>query len=154
MNCVLLDTVFGKQLDQRMTLKQACELLREQNLLNNGELTERAISKQSGVKLCDPMTPNIDTVTGKQIKYATVKKSAKSKHYKAYITRNTDAPILCVINNPVQNEQYFLHIPYEAHWYLTGSCIALSFGTYGEPGASIWWKYEVDSFEDLCELAK
>ena len=154
MNCVLLETVFGKQLDQKMSLRQACELLRKENLLNNGELTERAISKQSGVELCSPMTPNIDTVTGKQIKYATVKKPASEDYYRAYISRNTDAPILCVITNPVLKEQYFLHIPYSAHKHLNGSCLNISFGRNAQPGKSWLWKYEVDSFEKLCELAK
>lgn len=154
MDCVLQTTVFGSQLNQQMTLKQAIELLQAENLINMGELAERAISKQSGVDLCTPMTPNIDTVTGKQIKYATVKKGAKSRYYKAYITRNTTAPILCVITNPIKQEQYFLHIPYSAHKHHSGSCLAISFGTDGTPSRSWLWEHEVDSFDELCELAK
>lgn len=154
MDCVLLKTVFGSKLDNNMTLKQAINLLQSMELINMGELTELAISKKSGVGLCERNTPNIDTVTGKQIKYATVRKSPSNRCYKAHISRNTDAPILCVITNPVQNEQYFLHIPYKAHAHLTGNTLSLSFGYDGIPSYGQWWAYEVDSFEELCKLAK
>lgn len=154
MKCVLAETVFGSRLDKPTTLRDAIELLREEGLLHIGELAERAISKRSGVALCAPMTPNIDTVSGKQIKHATVKKSASSDYYTAYITRNTDAPILCVITNPVLKTQYFLHIPYKAHSHLTGSCFNISFGRNGNPSPSKWWKYQVPDFDALCELAK
>ena len=71
-----------------------------------------------------------------------------------FISINTTAPILCVIYNPVLDEQYFFHIPYSAFRHLNGNCISISFGKDGHPGSSIWWHYEVESFEELCELAK
>jgi hypothetical protein len=155
MKDILAETYFGLDVYNKMTLMEAINLLRRHDLLNIGELAERAISVQSGVDMCDKNTPNIDLVTGKQIKHATVKKGANSKYYKAYISINTDAPILCVITNPVVGEQYFLHIPYSAFSHLTGSCISIYFGTDGKTiAASHWWNYEVDSFEELCELAK
>jgi hypothetical protein len=154
MNCVLRETLWGNKLNQNMTLNQALDLLQEQGFLNMGEITEHAISKKSGVDLCEPMTPNVDTMTGKQIKFATVKRSARSNYYKAYISRNTTAPILCVINNPVLNTQYFLHIPYRAHAYLDGSCICVFFGSDGTQEESPWLKHKVGSWEALCELAK
>lgn len=154
MDCVLLETFYGNELSKQMTLKEAIDRIQIDGLLNSGELAERAISKKSGIALCNPMTPNIDTVSGKQIKYATVGKGVNSKYYKAYISRNTTAPILCVITNPILGEQYFLHIPYSAHYHLSGSCLAISFGTSGKPGASWLWHYEVDSFDELCNLAK
>lgn len=155
MKDILAETYFGLDVYNKMSLMEAINLLRRHDLLNIGELAERAISVQSGVDMCDKNTPNIDLVTGKQIKHATVKKGASSKYYKAYITINTDAPILCVITNPISGKQYFLHIPYSAHAHLTGSCINIGFGTDGRtPASSQWWRYEVDSFESLCELAK
>jgi hypothetical protein len=154
MKCVLAETVFGNKLDKPTTLRAAIELLRDQGLLNIGELAERAISKQSGVELCAPMTANIDTVTGKQIKHATVNMPASERYYKAYITRNTTAPILCVITNPILKEQYFLHIPYKAHSHLKGSCFSINFGRDGTPSKSRWWNYQVQDFNALCELAK
>ena len=155
MRDILAETYFGFDIDKKMSLMEAINLLRRHDLLNIGELAERAISVQSGVKMCDKNTPNIDLVTGKQIKHATVKKPASSDRYMAYITTNTRAPILCVITNPINSKQYFLHIPYNAHKHLTGSCISVGFGTDGKtPANSHWWNYEVDSFEKLCELAK
>jgi hypothetical protein len=154
MRDVLAETYFGADVDNKMTLMEAINLLRRHDLLNIGELAERAISVQSGIDMCGKNTPNIDLVTGKQIKHATVKMPASSDYYLAYISINTTAPILCVITNPVINEQYFLHIPYKAFRHLSGNCISISFGKDGHPGSSIWWHYEVDSFDELCELAK
>jgi hypothetical protein len=154
MNDVLTQTLFGSELQTRMSLQNAIALLSSKNLINVGELAEQAISKKSGIAMCGKNTANIDLVSGMQIKYATVKKPASSKYYLAYISINTTAPILCVITNPVLNEQYFLHIPYRAFKHLDGNCINIYFGKDGEPRSSQWWNYEVDSFEELCELAK
>ena len=104
--------------------------------------------------MCNKNTANIDLVSGVQIKYSTVKKPASSGYYMAYISINTTAPILCVITNPVTKEQYFLYIPYSAFSHLRGNCISICFGKNGSPSPSQWWNYEVDSFDDLCELAK
>jgi|LauGreDrversion4_2_1035121.scaffolds.fasta_scaffold773457_2 hypothetical protein len=155
MKDILAETYFGPDIHTQMTLMEAINILRRHDLLNIGELAERAISVQSGIDMCDKNTPNIDLVTGKQIKHATVKKPASSRYYTAYISINTDAPILCVITNPIAGEQYFLHIPYHAHSHLSGNCISINFGTDGlTPSCSQWWNYEIDSFEELCELAK
>ena len=154
MSNALTQTLFGSQLHVPTTLENAINFLLSKNLINVGELAEQAISKKSGVAMCSKNTANIDLVSGVQIKYSTVKKPASSDRYLAYISINTTAPILCVITNPVINEQYFLHIPYSAFRHLSGNCIAISFGKDGHPGSSIWWHYEVDSFEELCEAAK
>jgi hypothetical protein len=154
MSNVLYETIFDKQLKASMPLAKAIELLDSLNLINIGELAELAISKHSGVDLCTKNTPEIDLVSGKQIKHATVRKPASSDYYLAYISINTTSPILCVITNPILNEQYFLHIPYRAFRHLNGNTINISFGRDGTPRASQWWEYEVESFEKLCELAK
>jgi len=154
MSNVLTQTLFGSQLYIPTTLENAINLLLSKNLINVGELAEQAISKESGVAMCSKNTANIDLVSGVQIKYATVKMSASTDYYRAYISINTTAPILCVITNPVIKQQYFLHIPYKAFKHLSGNCINISFGKDGKPGSSIWWHYEVDSFKELCELAK
>ena len=154
MSNVLTQTLFGNELSTMMSLDCAFKLLLSKNLINVGELAEQAISKKSGVAMCGKNTANIDLVSGVQIKYSTVKMPASSDRYLAYISINTTAPILCVITNPVHNTQYFLHIPYRAFKHLSGNCISISFGTDGHPVSSQWWHYEVDSFDELCELAK
>jgi len=154
MSNALTQTLFGNQLQSTMSLESAINFLLSKNLINVGELAEQAISKQSGVAMCIKNTANIDLVSGVQIKYSTVKQPASSDYYRAYISINTTAPMLCVIYNPVLNEQYFLHIPYSAFRHLSGNCISIYFGKDGNPCSSIWWHYEVESFEELCELAK
>jgi hypothetical protein len=154
MSNALTQTLFGNELSTMMSLDTAINLLLSKNLINVGELAEQAISKKSGVAMCGKNTANIDLVSGVQIKYSTVKKAASSDYYLAWISINTTAPILCVINNPVLNTQYFLHIPYHAFRHLTGNCINVPFGRDGYPGSSQWWHYQVNSFEELCELAK
>ena len=154
MRDILAETYFGADVNNKMTLMEAINLLRSHDLLNSGELAERAISVRSGIDMCRKNTPNIDLVTGKQIKHATVKKAGTRLFYRASISINTTAPILCVITNPFDGEQYFLHIPYSAHRYLTGNCITIPFGKDGQGGASRWWAYQVDSFQELCDLAK
>lgn len=154
MSNALTQTLFGSELQTQMSLESAINLLLAKDLINVGELAEQAISKKSGVAMCNKNTANIDLVSGVQIKYSTVKMPASSNRYLAYITINTTAPILCVINNPVLNEQYFLHIPYRAFKHLRGNCISIVFGKDGNPGSSIWWHYKVNSFEELCKLAK
>ena len=154
MNNALTHTIFGNELSKMMSLDNAINLLLSKNLINVGELAEQAISKKSGVAMCGKNTANIDLVSGVQVKYSTVTMPASSDRYLAYITINTTAPILCVITNPVLKEQYFLHIPYRAFRHLNGNCIAISFGKDGHPGSSQWWNYKVDTFEELCELAK
>jgi hypothetical protein len=154
MDNALTKTIFGNKLNSQMTLKEAINLLTSHDLINIGELAELAISKKSGVELCTKNTPDIDLVSGKQIKHAMVRRAASSDYYKAWISINTTAPILCVITNPVLKEQYYLHIPYEAFKHLDGNSINISFGKDGHSGSSQWWNYQVDSFETLCELAK
>jgi len=154
MRDILAETYFGDMVYNKMTLMDAINLLRSHDLLNIGELAERAISRKSGVKMCSKNTANIDLVSGKQIKHATVKKPESSDYYLAYITINTTAPILCVITNPIEEEQYFLYIPYSAFRDLRGSCINISFGRDGMSGSSQWWNYQVDTFDELCRLAK
>ena len=150
----LTNAIFGKKRHTVMSLEDTIEFLIGENLINVGEFAELAISKKSNVAMCGRNTANIDLVSGVQIKYSTVKKPASRDDYMAYISRRTTAPMCIVVYNPIQNKQYFLHIPYSAHKHLSGDTINISFGRDGTTGSSKWWKYQVDSFDALCELAK
>lgn len=156
MKDILAEAYFGDDVNNKMTLMEAIVLLRRHDLINHGELAERAISVQSGVDKCDKNTRNIDLVSGVQIKSAQVTKAVTSDYYKAHFSLNSTAPILCVITNMIEGRQHFLHIPANARKHLSGNATNISFGTSGlyEDSTSQWWHYEVDSFEDLCELAK
>ncbi len=140
-----------------MTLKDAIELLTKDNLIDIGELAEKAISLKSGIKQCDKNTPNIDLVSGKQIKHAQTNPDhvTTKSVLKAHISiRGITAPILAVVTERVTKKQYFFHFPYSSFRYLNGNTFTLTFDAKGRPGNGQWWDYEVDSFEELCDYAK
>lgn len=154
-NNILFETIYGRHLKDSMTLEKAIHLLSSHNLINIGELAELAISKKSGVSLCDRNTPEIDLVSGVQIKHAQTNPHSNSGRLLAHVSiRGTKAPILAIITERKRNKQYFFHIPYYARAHLCGNTIAIPFDDMGYPGSSQWWSYEVESFEKLCELAK
>lgn len=155
MNNVLFESIFGETLKSPMTLEKAIQVLSSHNLINIGELAELAISKKSGVELCEKNTPEVDLVSGVQIKHAQTNPHSNSGRLLAHVSiKGTTAPILAVVTERKTNKQYFFHIPYSARAHLTGNAISITFDNYGFPGSGQWWAYEVESFEKLCELAK
>lgn len=153
MNDILLETIFGDQLHETMTLADALLIIKQKKLFDIGKLAEQAISKKSGVKLCKNNQENIDLITGKQIKHGTTNKTSDGIRQKASIGTNTTAPILAVITETVTGAQYFLHIPYKDHKNLKGSLV-IYFENDGTPCPSKWWNNEVQTFDQLCDLAK
>jgi len=153
MRNALTQTVFGKELDKKYTLADALTKLDKMDLLQNGQLAELAISKTSGVEMCSKLTKNIDLVTGKQIKHARTHLRPTGTWY-ATISRNTTAPMLVVISETNTGKHYYLSIPYNAHSHMLGNTINISFGKDGSGLNSHWWRYKVNSYEELCELAK
>jgi hypothetical protein len=155
MSNVLFKTIFGKELTTEMTLERAIHILSEHNLINIGELAELAISKKSGVALCEKNTPEVDLVSGVQIKHAQTNPRSNSGRLLAHVSiKGTRAPILAVVTERKRNKQYFFHIPYRARAHLTGNAIAIPFDDMGYPGSSQWWEYQVSNFDELCNLAK
>jgi hypothetical protein len=157
MKNILVETIFGNQLQKSMTLNDAINLLSEHELINIGELAELAISKKSGVDLCVKNTPDIDLVTGKQIKHAQTNPDNTSNGVlKAHISkRNITVPILAVVTERLTNKQYFFHFPYESYSWMNGNTFMVPFDLDGNPKRqNNWWDYEVRNFEELCELAK
>lgn len=152
----LTKTVFGRKLNKTYKLADVLSMLDEMNLLQCGELAEQAISKKSGVSQCTKNTPAIDLVTGVQIKHARTHFNKERPHVqKAYIgIKGTTAPILAVVTEQVTGKQFFLNIPYKARRHLNGNTIAVQFDKDGNPNPSQWWEHKVDSFADLCKLAK
>jgi hypothetical protein len=158
MSNILVETVFGNKLAKQMTLKDAIDLLTQSNLIDIGELAERAISIKSGVDQCDKNTPNIDLVSGKQIKHAQTNPDnlGMVSSLKAYITiKGITAPILAVVTERVTKKQYFFYFPYKSFSMYTANTFSICFkGNTGQPASGWAWDYEVDSFEKLCEMAK
>jgi hypothetical protein len=157
---ILLETVFGSKLQNTYTLEQAFEIFAEQNLIEVGELAEKAISKQSGVAQCDKNTPEIDLVSGKQIKHAQTnpngKSNIKNNCLKAWFgIENTSAPILLVVTERLTKQQYFFYIPYRAYQHMNANAVSIPFELDGTPRRSNhWWDHEISSWEELCKMAK
>lgn len=153
MNTAITKELFGDNLNKSFTLSEVLSGLDKLNFLNHGEMAEVAISRKSGVKQCDKMTENIDLENGVQIKHAKTHLRSKGQ-WIATISRNTTAPMFVVIYETNTKKEYFLNIPYQAHRHLSGNTISISFGRDGLNSTSQWWKYEVESFEKLCEMAR
>ena len=158
MSDILVETVFGNCLKEKFTLGEAITILKSKNLIDIGELAEQAISLMSGVEQCDKNMPYIDLVSGKQIKHARTNPEHAWSYscLKANITiRGQNAPILAVVTERVTEKQYFFYFPYKAYQYQNGNTLIIPFETNGAPRkTNKWWRYEVKSFKELCELAK
>lgn len=149
----LTKTVFEENLHKEFVLADILSSLNDLDLLNIGELAELAISKKSGIEKCTKLTENIDLVTGVQIKHA--RTHLRPNGYRiATVSRKTTAPILLVVSEMYTKKQYFFHIPYEAHCHLSANTISINFNEFGWPNNGQWWRYEVKSFDELCEIAK
>ena len=153
MKDVLLNTIFSDILDKRMSVKKILKLIQSKKLFDTGKLAEQGISIKSGVKLCENNTPDIDLVTGKQIKHGTTHPTSDGKRMKASIGTSTTVDILAVITETITGSQYFFYIPYSAHKTLKGSLV-IYFENDGTPCESKWWKHKVNTFDQLCKLAK
>ena len=160
MSNILLETVFGSQLKNKYTLEEAFEIFSEQNLIEIGELAEKAISKQSGVAQCDKNTPGIDLMSGKQIKHAQTNPEGNSIYKHNCLSawfgiKNTSAPILLVVTERLTKQQYFFYIPYKAYSHVNANAISIPFELNGTPRRSNhWWDHEISSWGELCKLAK
>lgn len=130
MSNILVETVFKNDLMKKMTLKDAIDLLMKDNMIDIGELAERAISIKSGIDQCDKNTPNIDLVSGKQIKHAQTNPDhvGKVSSLKAHISiRGITAPILAVVTERVTKNQYFFYFPYKSFCMYNANTFSICF---------------------------
>ena len=154
----MYNTIFGKELDCTVTLSQAITMLEARNLINVGEVAEQAISIGSGIALCSKNTPEIDLVSGKQIKRGLTNPDTQwhSGSLKAFCSiKGHTSTILFVATERSTNKDYYFVFPYSAYRYQNGNTISIPFNLSGTPRRSNkWWYYEVGSFEKICEAAK
>jgi hypothetical protein len=154
----LYTTIFGSDLDKSFTLAQAIKILEARNLINVGEVAEQAISIGSGIELCSKNTPEIDLVSGKQIKRGLTNPDTqwhKGALHAFCSIRNHTSTILFVATERSTNKDYYFVFPYSAYKWHNGNTISVPFNLSGSPRRSNkWWAYEVKSFEKLCEAAQ
>jgi hypothetical protein len=151
----LFGAVFGDTLNQRVTLSRAIEILDELSLINIGELAEQAISIKSKIALCSKNTPEIDLVSGKQIKHGRTNPGTQHAGLKAFCSiKNHTSTILFVATETYSKKEYYFVFPYSSYGYYSGNTICVPFDWDGTPiRSNKWWSYEVGSFERLCECA-
>ena len=150
--------IFGAELDKHFTLRDAIKILEARDLINVGEVAEKAISIGSGIAQCSKNTPGIDLVSGKQIKRGLTNPETQwgkgSLHAFCSIKGQTST-ILFVATERLTKKDYYFVFPYDAYKWQNGNTISIPFWLSGNPKRSNkWWAYEVNSFEELCELAK
>ena len=152
----LLHTVFGNKLTQNFTLEDAVNFLNDLDLINIGELAELAISIGSNVQRCSKNTPEIDLVSGKQIKHGRTNPDTQHNGLKAFCSiKNHKSTILFVATERRTSKEYYFAFPHSSYKKHHGNTIAIPFDFAGRPvKTNHWWRYEVESFEKLCELAK
>jgi hypothetical protein len=155
MSNTLLRAVFGEQLNETYTLGDAYNIFAEKNLVDPGEIAELAISITSGIAQCVKNAPNIDLVTGVQIKHARTNPKSFDGRLNAWYSTNSTAPILLVVTERLTQKQYYFYIRPEDRAHIKANAISIVFYKDGTPRKdNYWWNHEVPTYEDLCELAK
>ena len=154
----LYKTIFGRRLNKTMTLGEAISLLESKDLIAVGEVAELAVSMKSGVERCSKNYPGIDLVSDKQIKHARTnpENPVHGGKLRAYISvKNTTSTILAVVTERLTGKEYYFELPYSCYRHHNGSTIGIPFHANGTPVlTNKWWKYQVDSLDELCEMAK
>jgi len=156
MKCVLKETVFGERLNEQMSLSDAIDLLSDLDLINIGELGEKAVSIQTGISQCAKNTPNIDLLNGIQIKTAQTNPDNPTNGFlKAWFTiKNCTAPIAVIVTERVTKKQYFFYIPYSGYKHMNANAVSIPFDERGRPYTkNEWWYYNVPTWADLCKKA-
>jgi hypothetical protein len=62
---------------------------------------------------------------------------------------------LLVVTERLTNQQYYFYIEYDDYKHINANAISIPFNSDGSPKTdNYWWNHKVDSFEELCSLAK
>jgi hypothetical protein len=154
-------TLFGHQaLNSKMSFKDTLSLLQELDLINIGELAEKAVSKKTGVKQTGKCQQGYDLENGWEIKHGQAHLNAKGTQRKAYIAgmENKTGTLRVVITERLTGNLYFFKVPYKAYKDYTTSSLCWAFDAEGQPQRTSkrattrpnYWDYEVASFDELC----
>jgi len=156
-------TLFGEQaLNQKMTFKDTLSLLQELDLINVGELAEKAVAKKTGIKQASRCQTAYDLENGWEIKHGQARANGKNTQRNAYVAgmRNKTGTLRVVITELLTGKLYFFKVPFRAYKECRDSSLQWVFETDGsprrqfiKPGASTrpnFWDYEVASFDELC----
>lgn len=154
-------TLFGhKALNKQMSFKDTLSLLQDLDLIDIGELAEKAVAKKTGVKQTSKCQEGYDLENGWEIKHGQAHLTAKGTQRNAYIAgmQNKMGTLRIVITERLTGKLYFFKVPFSAYRDYRSSSLQWAFEVDGTPrripkaamSRPCYWDFEVDSFEELC----
>jgi len=154
-------TLFGEQaLNKRMSFKDTLTLLQELDLINVGELAEKAIAKKTGVRQTSRCQQGYDLENGWEIKHGQSHPNKKGTQRRAYIggMENKTGTLRIVITERLTGQLYFFKVPFRAYKDYRSSSLNWNFDPDGTPqrvpraatSRPCYWDFEVSSFDELC----
>lgn len=153
-------SVFGEEaLNKRYTLSRILSILNNANLINIGELAERAVANKAKTTQVARCNQGFDLANGWEIKHGQSNPQKDSNQRVAYIAgfKNKTTDLRTIITETLTGKLYFFKIPYSYYSTVSAQSIAFQFFSNGTPSrirrhSSCYnaWDYEVESFEELC----
>jgi hypothetical protein len=154
-------TLFGHQaLNSQMSFKDTLTLLQELDLIDIGELAEKAIAKKTGSQQMGKGNEGYDLENGWEIKHGQSHLNVNGTQRKAYIAgmHNKTGTLRIVITERLTGKLYFFKVPYRAYKPYCRSSLAWAFDVDGTPqrvpkaamSRPCYWDYEVSDFNELC----
>jgi hypothetical protein len=154
-------TLFGTQaLNQQMSFKDTLTLLQQLDLINVGELAEKAVAKKTGIRQTGRCQQGYDLENGWEIKHGQTHANSKGTQRKAYIAgmKNKTGTLRVVITERLTGQLYFFKVPFWAYEDYRGSSLYWNFDPAGIPqrqplaatNRPCYWDFEVGSFDELC----
>ena len=154
-------TLFGRQaLNKQMSFKDTLTLLQSLDLIDIGELAEKAVSKKTGIPQAGKCQASHDLVNGWEIKHGQAHLNAKGTQRNAYIAgmHNKTGTLRIVITERLTGTLYFFKVPFKAYKDYRTSSLQWAFEVDGTPrripkaamSRPCYWDYEVESFDELC----
>ena len=154
-------TLFGRQaLNKQMSFKDTLSLLQDLDLIDIGELAEKAVAKKTGVKQTSKCQEGYDLENGWEIKHGQAHLNAKGTQRNAYIAgmQNKTGTLRIVITERLTGKLYFFKVPFKAYRDYCTSSLQWAFEVDGTPrripkaamSRPCYWDYEVNNFNELC----
>ena len=154
-------TLFGHQaLNQQMSFKDTLALLQDLDLINIGELAEKAVAKKVGVKQTGRCNVGYDLENGWEIKHGQTHLNSRGTQRKAFIAgmHNKTGTLRVVITERLTGKLYFFKVPHKAYKDYATSSLNWCFDVAGTPqripkaatSRPCYWDYEVETFDELA----
>jgi hypothetical protein len=154
-------TLFGRsKLNRKMSFRDALSFLQDLDLIDVGELAEKAVAKKTGVGQTTKSHPGCDLVNGWEIKHGQTHLNSKGTQRRAYVAgmQNKTGTLRIIITERLTGKLYFFKVPHRAYRDYCNSSLQWAFEVDGTPQRRAlramtrpnYWDYQVESFDELC----